>query len=182
MNTGLLKKMSIVDCLHLVYLIILCLLTLVSAPKNKSFNQALSLYCLLLGVLILLINLRTKIQNESLYHWLFFVYPAIYVFVIFESLSLLLPALNPRTYDHLFINIDYFLLKHHPTVWLERFTQPWLTDVMFIFYSCYFIMPLILVLMINSHKRIKNLEKVYFVMAFSFYASYLCYLLLPASG
>src|SRR4051812_13486492 len=66
--------------------------------------------------------------------------PAVLVPLVFDSLAPLIPALNPAANsgrDHWLIAADRFLLGGDPTVWLQRFVRPRLTDLMYLAYCCY---------------------------------------------
>ena len=43
--------------------------------------------------------------------------------------------------DPVLIRIDFFLFGVHPTVWMERWIVPWLTDLLSIAYGSYYFLP-----------------------------------------
>jgi len=181
------SHLSLVDLLHFAYIAFLILLLCCSALRDGYFLWSFMLYVTLFVFLIWLVNLRQKIKKESTYFWLYFCYPIIYLFVIFQSLTWLLPAFNhgallENRYDPILYAIDMFLVEVHPVLWFEKRAHPLLTDFMYVLYAYYFFLPFILMVLLFSHKKYREMQDSFFILAFSFYMSYIGYILIPARG
>ena len=73
-------------------------------------------------------------------HW----YPLpLYIF-FFEELQVLVHAIHRGWFDRLLIQFDYNLAGLHPSVWLSRFANPALNDLMQFAYMTYFLYLVIL--------------------------------------
>lgn len=181
------SRLSLVDFFQLTYLLFLLGILILSPIKNTYFFVTISIYFFLLLFLFYIISLRTKIKNRILYFWFYFLYPIIYLIVIFQSLYWLLPALNhsvliENSYDPILYSIDSFLVTVHPVLWFSQFATPLITDIMYIIYSYYFILPLVLMFLLYYHKKYKEMQEAFFILSLSFYLSYIGYILIPARG
>jgi membrane-associated phospholipid phosphatase len=181
------SRFSLVDLFHLVYLSFLLLLVFRAPVKNGYFFASALLYLLLLVSLFFLVHLRQKIKSQPLYFTIYFCYPVIYLLIIFQSLNWLLPALSTPAflqnhYDPLLYAIDSYLVNVHPVIWFEQRAHPLITDLMYLIYSYYFFMPLILLILLFVHRKYQELQISYFILTLSFYLSYIGYILIPARG
>ncbi|HXY54410.1 MAG TPA: phosphatase PAP2 family protein [Nitrospirota bacterium] len=108
--------------------------------------------------------------------------PILIIPVIFDSLGDLIPYIWSRYLDDLLISIDYRLFGVHPTVWMERFIHPALTDILQIAYSSYYFIPISLGILLYARGKQKNFDEAVFGIVLCFYLSYIGYLLFPAIG
>lgn len=102
--------------------------------------------------------------------------------IIFDSLEWLVHYVNPDDIDPILIRIDYMIFNGHPTVMLERIVNPFLTDVLQIAYSTYYLIPISFGLVLLLNNKRKDFERSLFLILFCFYLSYLGYILMPALG
>jgi len=110
------------------------------------------------------------------------IFPVVSVLIVFDSLGLIVHSINPRDIDYLLIRADYLILGGYPTVFLERFIYPKLTDILQIAYSTYYFIPLTLGVVLKLKKDNVAFERSLFVILLCFYLSYLGYMLFPALG
>lgn len=73
-------------------------------------------------------------------HW----YPLPLYILFFEELQALVHAIHRGWFDRLLIQFDYNLAGLHPSVWLSRFANPALNDVMQFAYMTYFLYLVVL--------------------------------------
>ena len=109
-------------------------------------------------------------------------FPVVSVLIIFDSLGLIVHSINPQDMDYLLIRLDYLLFGGYPTVYLERFMHPLLTDVLQLAYSTYYFLPVTLGIALKLGKKEDEFEKTLFLILLCFYLSYVGYLLVPALG
>jgi membrane-associated phospholipid phosphatase len=98
------------------------------------------------------------------------------------ELSYLIPRIHQRDFDVELAAIDYKLFGVHPTVWLERFTWPALTELLQWSYPTYYFLPIVLGAVLWKKGWYDRFYFWVFVIAFAFYLSYLGYFLVPAIG
>ena len=84
--------------------------------------------------------------------------------------------------DRWLIIADRFLFGTDPTVWLQRITVPWLTELMQIVYATNYFLPLILVLTLYLKKERIPFQKSVAVLTLGYILSYLGYFIIPAIG
>jgi membrane-associated phospholipid phosphatase len=102
--------------------------------------------------------------------------------IIFDSLEWLVHYVNPDDIDLILVRIDYMIFNNHPTVMLERIVNPFLTDVLQIAYSTYYLIPISFGILLLRNKQREDFERSLFLIMFCFYLSYLGYILMPALG
>jgi membrane-associated phospholipid phosphatase len=108
-------------------------------------------------------------------------YPVVLIPVTYKELSYLIPLIHPRDFDAALAAIDQHFFHVHPTVWLERFTWPALTEVLQLTYSTYYFLPVVLGLVLWRRGSMQFNFWV-FVVVLGFYTSYLGYISVPAIG
>jgi membrane-associated phospholipid phosphatase len=109
------------------------------------------------------------------------------ILVIFDGLGPLIRAVNPVDRDASLIAFDRWLCGGNPTVALERFATPFLSDVLTVFYSLYYFHPIVLgtLVLVDDRARppaARDFNRYAFVMVFVFFVSYAGYFLVPAVG
>lgn len=109
-------------------------------------------------------------------------YPVALIPLTYKELSYLIPLIHPRDYDSVLAGIDHLFLGVHPTVWLERFTWPPLTEVLQLTYSTYYFLPLVLGVVLWREGRFDKFYYWVFIVVLGFYLSYLGYIAVPAVG
>jgi membrane-associated phospholipid phosphatase len=109
-------------------------------------------------------------------------YPLLLIGLTYKELTYLIPRIHPRDFDAALAAIDYRMFGVNPTVWIERFTWPPLTEVFQLTYSTYYLLPVILGVVLWRKKRFDRFFFWVFVLMFGFYLSYLGYIAVPAIG
>jgi membrane-associated phospholipid phosphatase len=84
--------------------------------------------------------------------------------------------------DRWLITADRYLFGGDPTIFLQRVTFPWLTELMQLFYATNYFIPLILVLILYAKKERIPFQKSVFVITLGYILSYLGYFIIPAIG
>ena len=87
-----------------------------------------------------------------------------------------------RDYDGLLISIDRWMFGVDPTQWLMQFAHPWLTEVLQIAYTAFYLLFLLLGYEIYRRKNYDLFHFFMFTCVYGFFLSYLGYFFLPAVG
>jgi membrane-associated phospholipid phosphatase len=167
--------------------------------KDKPLLTIIAAYQLIMVVLLLLFF--TKVENSFL--WLLF-HGAVFAFLWwdrsqylnrikkwsvivliplnFTELHYLVHTVHPVDYDMLLIQLDRMLFGTDPTIWMERFTNPYLTEFLQYIYATFYFLPIGLGIVLVKKQRENDLNFVFFQIVFGFYLSYLGYFILPAIG
>jgi membrane-associated phospholipid phosphatase len=135
-----------------------------------------------MGVLTLLIYFKKKFDSRVVRLIYELIFPVLTVLLIFNSLGGLIRYINPATYDDFLIRIDYILLSGYPTVALEKFTSPLMTEFLQFAYMSYYFLPLILCISLKIKGKKTEFEKSLFLIILCFFLSYIGYILVPAIG
>jgi membrane-associated phospholipid phosphatase len=108
--------------------------------------------------------------------------PVVTIPSTYMELSYLIPRVHPRDFDVELAMIDHRIFGVHPTVWLERFTFPAVTETLQLVYPLYYILPIVLGVVLWRKGWFEQYYFWVFVIAFGFYLSYVGYFAVPAVG
>lgn len=115
--------------------------------------------------------------------WLFrYWYPLPYVTACYKEMSGLIAALRGLDLDAELARLDFALWGVHPTVWLERFQTPALTEFLQIVYTLFLPMILLVAAWLWRQRRREEFRYYAFLLALGFLVSYVGYFLVPVRG
>ena len=171
------------DFLTIVFLLFLMAVSLGFHNKIPHVKALVLTYAVLFLVQFFLIRHReAAVRNRALDMVGSVVFPVVCVLVIFDSLQWLVHDINPGDIDPLLIRLDYLIFKGYPTVMLESFQNPLVTDMLQIAYTSYYFLPISLGVILKLQKRDEAFERTVFMILLCFYLSYIGYMLFPALG
>ena len=127
------------DLISSVYLSGLILLVLAAREHIADWRWLLARYAILL---ILQAGVAAG-RGRRLPRIVAAFFPLVPVLGVYDSLRFI-PELNPGDRDDLLISIDRAVLGGDASVWLERISTPWLTDLLQGAYLVYYVLPIIL--------------------------------------
>lgn len=105
-------------------------------------------------------------------------FSAVAILVAFSSNGLVLPALHPEPYEFTWIEWDRTLFGRDPTVAMQSWLTPWLTEVLQWAYASFYLIPVATV--IGCGRRGGTCyDRALVVVVFGFQLSYLGYFLWP---
>lgn len=157
-------------------------LALCSAAGNPSWTSLVATYAALALLVLAAAAYRTRVNPARRGFHVSVAASVLTVALVFDSLGALISGFHRASCDPQLIAIDRAIFGVHPTVWLERFANPWLTDLLQLAYISYYFIPLALGMVLIARGRFGAFEEVLFGILFCFYLSYLGYLLFPAIG
>jgi membrane-associated phospholipid phosphatase len=127
------------DLISSVYLASLILLVLAAREHITDWRWLLARYAILL-------TLQAGVaagRGDGLPRIIAAFFPLVPIRGIYDSLRFI-PELNPGDRDDLLISIDRAVLGGDPSLWLERISTPWLTELLQVAYLVYYTLPIIL--------------------------------------
>jgi membrane-associated phospholipid phosphatase len=133
------------------------------------------------GAVLAVIWLASRSQHPFWIHlrnW----YHLISIPLAFRELHYLVHPINPKDLDPLFVQWDLALFGAHPTVWIERWMHPWVTEYLQIVYSSFYFLPVILGVLLWRRQNWEGFRTTMVGVVTAFYLSYLGYFLFPALG
>ncbi|OGB69921.1 MAG: hypothetical protein A2Y94_08685 [Caldithrix sp. RBG_13_44_9] len=170
------KKYDLLTCGYLLIWILLILINYKTVPSAATF---LLLHFLTLLVVLFIGGLDPVLPFLKVirYYYQFFFLP-----LFFTALHYLIPAIHPGNIDLTLIKIDHYLTRTNPTVWIEQFYFPWLTECLQLVYLTFYFLPLVVLIPLHCRDNLKRFDRFAFAILLSFYLSYFGYLLFPALG
>jgi membrane-associated phospholipid phosphatase len=175
-------RLSAVDIVNFIYWLFMVVFYLLAFRQTGEKAYGFVLLSVLIIFEIFIIKSRQVTTDNNFIKLLQFIYPALFLIFIFDSIHISLPYVNPNIYDEALSNIDFKLLGFHPTVAIEKFINPYLTEFMYYLYFFYFFMPFIIVIYLYRKKMYRELDKTVLFLLLTFYGAYLLYYTVPALG
>jgi len=166
--------------LSLFLLVGLMVLTLFCRGRIPSWSTLLMRYAVLVSILFIVQIFYYKNMGK-VRAFIYYFSPIAFIILIYESLGDLIQYLQPD-FDPVLIEIDFSLFGVHPTVWIEQWIVPWFTDLMSLAYISYYFIPVTLIGILYWKNRTEDLKMSLFVLALSYYLSFVGYILFPAIG
>jgi membrane-associated phospholipid phosphatase len=127
------------DLISAVYLAGLICLVLAARVHITDWRWLLARYAFLLFLQVAV----TARRGRGLPGIVAAFFPLVLVLGIYDSLRFI-PELNAGDWDDVLISIDRGLLGGDPSLWLERISTPWLTELLQLAYLVYYVLPFVL--------------------------------------
>ncbi len=175
------ERLSPADKVFIAYVIILAVLILIVGEGIENRGLFLLGHAIAIALVVLLVKWLAPRLGEVgrvLRGW----YGVGFIPATFKELEYLIPRLHSRDFDWQLAAIDYQIFGVHPTVWLERWLFPAVTEVLQILYATYYFYPVILGVMLWRKGWDERFHFWVFILMYGFYLSYLGYIAVPAIG
>jgi len=108
--------------------------------------------------------------------------PLLYVACCYREMAMLIAAIRHARLDQTLADLDFAIWGVNPTVWLERFYSPALTEFLQIIYTLFVPVVLFVPWLMWRRGMYKEFRYMSFLLATGFLVSYLGYILVPAHG
>lgn len=92
------------------------------------------------------------------------------------------PIHGRRDFDHLLVAADRWLFGSDPTVWLARFSHPYLTELLQIAYALFYVYFIVVGIELYRKSDSRPFSHFRFTVVYGFFISYIGYFFLPAAG
>jgi membrane-associated phospholipid phosphatase len=179
---NLLFSLHSIDRLLLAFWCLLSLICLVLHARIPFWRLFIAAN---LAAAIMTCALAWAAQSSALkfWHWIhdWAAFPLV-VFTFKDIYFLVRPIHNGQDYDQLLISIDYALFKVNPTQWLAQFANPFLTEVLQIAYSLFYVLFVVAGVELYRKQDLSQFRYFRFTVVYGFFISYLGYFFLPAIG
>jgi membrane-associated phospholipid phosphatase len=174
------KRITPIQGLTLFFLIGLFILVLFFRSELPLWRSLILRYTVWVGLLLAL-KLASDRGSGRLGPLFNDFSPILFIVLIYQSLGDLIQYLHPDI-DPVLIRIDFFIFGVHPTLWIERWIVPWLTDLLSLAYASYYFLPIVLGVTLYLKNPRRDFELTIFVLLLGYYLSYIGYILFPAIG
>jgi len=170
------------EALNLLTLAVLSALTFALDGRVADAGGTLARYALMAGGLLLVMAaVRREDRLPPALRFVVNFYPMAFIPILYECLGPLIPAARPAAKDAMLIAADRALLGGDPTVWLQRFLRPALTDLFFVSYLSYYFIAIALGIVI-WRRSAPIARRFIFTLSLSYVLSYAGYFAVPALG
>jgi len=170
------------EALNLLTLALLSGLTLRLDGRVPEAGAILTRYALMAaGLAIVMAAVRREDRLPPVLKFVVNFYPMAFVPILYESLGPLISAARPVARDSMLIAVDRALFGTDPTVWLQRFIRPLLTDVFYVSYLSYYFIAIGLGVVIWMRDRAVA-RRFIFTLTLAYVLSYAGYFAVPALG
>ncbi len=170
-----------VDWLMIAYLAIVALIILVFHARVAGWGFFFLGHAAAIAILLRAIRIGREGRGRA-FRWLLYWYPALMLVPLFIELSYLIHPVHPRDYDHALALLDRRWFGVDPVLWLQQISRPWLTEILQLAYTSFYLFPLGLLFALYFSKRLVDFRHAQFGMLLSFYLSYFGYFVVPALG
>lgn len=174
--------------LHNADLLIIGFFALLSVI-NVLFHQRIPSWWVLvlinIGLILFILGLAhaRQLVGSRLLRFLHEWYTPPVVFYTFKELYFMIKPIHcGHDYDDWLIAADRFLFGVDPTQWLLRLATPWLTEILQIAYTLFYILFLIVGYHFHARGKTQLFLFYMFTIIYGFFLSYLGYFSLPAVG
>jgi membrane-associated phospholipid phosphatase len=170
------------EALNLLTLALLSALTLWLDGRVPDAGAILTRYALMAGgVALVVAAVRREDRLPPVLQFVVNFYPMAFVPTLYESLGPLIPAARPVASDRMLIAADRALFGTDPTVYLQRFIRPFLTDLFFVSYLTYYFIAIALGVVFWTRDRAVA-RRFIFTLSLAYALSYAGYFVVPALG
>ncbi len=108
--------------------------------------------------------------------------PFLFVLAIYMNLYDMIYFINPNDIHYTLASFDLWLFGVQPTIWIEQFHHPRLTDWFSFAYMSYYWMAPILLISLYLRKLYREFRVVMVAMMTAYYIGFMGYIILPAAS
>jgi membrane-associated phospholipid phosphatase len=108
--------------------------------------------------------------------------PFLFCIAIYTNMHDTIGFINPHNIDKELISIDQYLFGVQPSVWMQKFYNPILTDILSLSYMNYFLLVVTVVIYLLIKGKEKEMRITLLGTILTFYFGYFLYILFPASS
>ncbi len=182
-----LKYLDIPDITNQIFLLLISLFSLIFVDDviAKILIPIVNvILCVTITYIVSYYEKKTGSEKikRSVSRFLRFWYPVFMILFCFKEIYLIMISLDHGLYDNFLIKIDYWIFGINPSVYLNRFLNPFAVEFFQIVYGLFYVMPVIYGLELYLWHRYEELKYAIFVIFFGFYLSFIGYILVPAIG
>ncbi|MBN1898818.1 MAG: phosphatase PAP2 family protein [Spirochaetes bacterium] len=175
-------KIRLLDYLSIAYFFIVSVLISFFHDRVVHWHYYLFFYMMYIAAIFLLAHFSFRFPQSRIIRFLRLFYPLLTFGFVYRLIQAHVLILHGSFLDHHIIALEKALLGVNPTLALEAIVTPVLTEFLkFSYFSYYFYVP-IPALFLFFKKRYRELEQFMFTITFTFYVSYIGFVLYPVQG
>ena len=139
-------------------------------------------FVLIIGILEV-VRLAEKHPQKKFFRLLRIFYPVPFFLCVWKELGTLVRMFYGSYWaTDIIVHWDKLLFGVHPTIWIQRLYQPWLDELMSLFYLGYYTYFVLLPLTLYLAKKRQQVFAVFSVATFTYFINFIFAYLFPAVG
>jgi membrane-associated phospholipid phosphatase len=175
--SSLFGYISLIDRLTLGYLFFVMSLVLIQHERVQYWAEIAILHTALIALICGLAWRRTG--GNRVLDFIGYWYPTLIFGFFFEEIGFIVHAVHPGWFDHYLIEADYALFGAHPTVWIERLANYWLTEWLQLAYTSYLFLTIGVGASLWRRGNRRAFEVLIVSTCVAYYLGYLIFILFP---
>jgi len=121
-------------------------------------------------------------SNHKIIHFLRHWYIILTITFIYWSVGHLIHMIFPGLFDGYIISFEEKISGQLPNIWVQKFENPYLTEIMQISYAVYWATVPVGAAIFYFNKRYQEFEYMLFFTLLTFFVSYLLFIIIPVAG
>ncbi len=182
LNFRIAEILGVRDIYSLIMLAFLTVLLLIYFQSLSNATDYILLNFLIAFWIISIAAINKKFEIRSIFLLFQRLSVIPIIFYIYMVTLELLPYINPNDIDIVLIEIDKWIFGVNPTEWIYQFSSPLLTEILQVSYGLFFVLIIINGIELHITNRNSEFNRFITIIMFSFYLTYILYLIFPAIG
>ncbi|MBN2543549.1 inositol phosphorylceramide synthase [bacterium] len=108
--------------------------------------------------------------------------PLLFIIIIFENITEVITLINPINLDPVIILIDKRIFGGDPSIWMQRFIKPWLSNMLIFSYYSYFIITPLIAIMLYITGKYSGFRDYILATLLASTIGYVIYIFVPVIG
>jgi len=180
-NFQVINRLKAYDFIVISFNIFLIILNLLFHNQIKNWQTFIVLNLLTI-IFVFLLAYTAETYRYKILRIIHYLYLIPLVLLTFKEIYFLIRPLRPNDYDQLLIDIDRWIFRVDPTVFLHHFSHPLITEILQIVYGMFYFLPIILGIALLRKRKFIETDFAIFTVIYGFFLSYIGYFALPAIG
>ncbi|MDL1955560.1 MAG: phosphatase PAP2 family protein [Candidatus Desulfofervidus auxilii] len=169
-----------IHIISFIYVFLMAIITIFFKENIPSWQNYLIVYLSYAAFVIVIMQI-VKYFSNPLLEFIAIMYPLFSVPNFYELLRHYIHAIFPNLFDSFIHNFELTIFGVHPTVYLQKFISPLLTEIMAFGYFSYYLIFLFPPFIIYFFKR-KGAPPLIFGMSLVYYFCFILFVLIPVAG
>lgn len=169
------------DYLFFLYLTAILFVLTVFGSKTSSILRHLTIHGAFSAMAVLILCTNARRSGNLIFFCRVWYIPFFYVF-LFEEVGGMIHLIQPMFFDPWVLGLETMLFGGYPTVWLQGLANPWLTEIMSLFYMSYYLLIPVLGLTLYFQQKWGWLNDFILTTSATFFFCFLHYLFMPVAG
>ncbi len=175
------NKLKLFDRNLLIYWLILVFLIILFRQNLHNWGYHLALLAGIIGIFCFAINWLDN-QTHRILQFIRRWYIIGALPFLYGQVKPLLHLVTMREYDPVIIKFDIWLFGELPNIWVQQYVEPWLTEIMQISYSIYWMTIPLGGAILYFNKKYKLYDQMMHFVTITFFFSYLFFIFFPVAG